>query len=305
MSEIKRQTITDVSAQEINMMLGDKGEVTGQAVQKRHWEKTGNITLASASYTLPEADYQKQVLTVSVAHATNALLLPAIAGMQYLIENLSYTLSVIAKVSGQTGVKVAPRSHTWVRCNGTDYELAVDNSMYAAHIAKLGTPAAADDDFIVASANMKNGSYTIANATLAVARNVTVTATAVETADTMGTVTVTGSNIAGATISEVVTPVAGSAVAGKKAFKTITSVVGAGWEAVGGNDTIKVGMGTVLGMPVALGSAAQMVLGFLGTSCTAHTPVVATGTPTIEETTVDMSAGTYDGSKAAVVMWAY
>ena len=102
---------------------------------------------------------------------------------------------------------------------------------------------AADVDKIVTTANMKVGSYTVA-AQPSCPSLITVSATAAGTADTMGTITVTGTDIFGNTISDVIVPVAGSTVSGVKYFKTVTSVVGAGWviDAGAGNDTITVGV---------------------------------------------------------------
>lgn len=108
---------------------------------------------------------------------------------------------------------------------------------------------AADDDKIVTSANMKVGAYTIAAQPAAPAR-ISVTATAVGTADTLGVVTITGTLAgSGKTDTEVITPVAGSAVYGTKYFSAITSVVGSGWviDAGAGNDTIKVGVSMEVG----------------------------------------------------------
>lgn len=174
----------------------------------------------------------------------------------------------------------------------------------ACRLYNLGAPIVADDDKIVVSADMKVGTYTVA-AQPDVPRNITVTVTAGSDADTMGTITVAGTNYADAVISEVITPVAGSAVAGKKAFKTVTTVTGAGWVIDAGEtptaDAIKVGIGNEIGLPIALDAAAEIMLGILDTTITAHNPTVSSGTATIEETTIDMSSGTYDGSKVAYV----
>ena len=163
----------------------------------------------------------------------------------------------------------------------------------------FGAPLLADVDKIVTSTDMKVGAYTVA-AQPDIARNITVTVTAVDTADTMGTITVVGTNINGKVISEVITPVADSTVAGVKAFKTVTSVTGAGWviDAVeASNDTITVGIGTVLGLPILISSAAEVLLGALGVALIA--PTVVADSNEIEKCTVDISSGTYDGSKKA------
>jgi hypothetical protein len=99
----------------------------------------------------------------------------------------------------------------------------------------------ADVDKVVTSTNMKVGTYTVAAQPVSLAR-ISVTTTVVDTADTQGTVTITGTDISGATQSEQVTPVSGSTVYTTAIFKTVTSVVGAGWVISDGNDTITVGV---------------------------------------------------------------
>lgn len=100
----------------------------------------------------------------------------------------------------------------------------------------------ADDDKFVTSTNMKVGAYTVA-AQPAGPTIVGVLATAVGTADTMGTVTIIGTGADGAAITEVVIPIAGTTVSTLNSFLTITSITGAGWviDVGNGNDTIKVG----------------------------------------------------------------
>ena len=164
----------------------------------------------------------------------------------------------------------------------------------------LGTPLVADPDKVVVSVDMKVGAYTIA-AQPDVPRNITVTSTAVGTADTMGTITVVGTDVDNQPLTEVITPVSGSLVAGLKAFKTVASVTGAGWviDAVEGTkDTIIVGIGTALGMPVVLGATSEIRLGFVGVA--PLVPVVAAG-GTLAGSTVDLSAGTYNGTKRVLV----
>jgi hypothetical protein len=96
---------------------------------------------------------------------------------------------------------------------------------------------------IVASADMKVGTYTIA-AQPPAPRQISVTVTATGTADTMGTVTIAGT-VGGSTDSEAITPVAGSTVYGTKFFSAVTTATGAGWviDAVEGTaDKITIGV---------------------------------------------------------------
>lgn len=101
----------------------------------------------------------------------------------------------------------------------------------------------ADDDLIVTSTNMKVGAYTVAAQPKSLCR-ISVLATAVGTADTMGTITIVGTDYAGASQSEVVVPIAGTTVYTTNHFLTVTSVTGAAWviDAGSQNDTIKVGV---------------------------------------------------------------
>lgn len=166
---------------------------------------------------------------------------------------------------------------------------------------ELGAPVVEDTDKIVVSADMKVGTYTIA-AQPDVPRNLTLTHTAGGTADTLGTVTVLGTNIDDEVISEVFTPVSGTKVVGTKAFKTVTSATGAGWaiDAVEGTkDTIIIGVGNKLGLPIIPSAAAAVKRGFLDS--TGQKPTVVYDADELEKNTVDLSAGTYNGTKIVSV----
>lgn len=97
---------------------------------------------------------------------------------------------------------------------------------------------------IVTSASMKVGTYTIANASPVWSGGafITITHTAVDAADTLGTITIVGTNLAGQTISETITPLSGTVATSTKVFRTVTSATGAGWVINGGNDTITIGV---------------------------------------------------------------
>lgn len=164
----------------------------------------------------------------------------------------------------------------------------------------LGTPIAADADRIVASVDMKVGEYTIA-AQPDVPRIITCTRTVVDTADTPGTITITGTNADDEPITEVLTPGAhGVLVSGTLAFKTVESVVGSGWAidtVEGSKDTITVGVGAAIGLPIAISNAAQVVNGVLGTAFAAPS-ASADSLKIIEKSLVTM---TWDGAKKAGV----
>ena len=166
----------------------------------------------------------------------------------------------------------------------------------------VGAPALAVADRFVAEAAMKVGAYTVANPSPAdgLARNVTVTHTTQGgTADTLGTITVTGTDIEGKVITEEITPLADQAVVGLKAFKTVTGVVGAGWAIDAGGtpaaDHITVGFGNVVGLPVKIAAVEKVIAAALGTGFI-NAPTVVAGA-TIAQCTIDCSSGTYDGTK--------
>lgn len=143
----------------------------------------------------------------------------------------------------------------------------------AGSVTKISLGAVANDvtNATVASANMKVGTYTIA-AQPDVPRNITVSHTAVSTVDTLGTI-----------------------VAGTKAFRSITSITGVGWVIAAGNDTVVLGRGSLIGLPLALPSATGTMLGHLGTTVA----VKATTGTTLATSTVAEAAG--DGSAELVV----
>lgn len=157
----------------------------------------------------------------------------------------------------------------------------------------IAATTAAVTNRIVASANMKVGAYTIANASPVWAGGalITATATAGDTADTMGTLAVVGKDLFGLPLTETLTPVAGSTVTGTKIFRSVTSVTGAGWviDAVEAtNDTIVVG--------VAAGSYAATgggrVHSVIVNNSVAATIVISDSTGTLLTVPASQAAGT-------------
>lgn len=100
--------------------------------------------------------------------------------------------------------------------------------------------AAADDNKFVTTVDMKNAAYTIAAQPSCPSR-VGIKITAVSTADTMGIVTLIGTDQNDRVISEIIIPIAGSTVWGLLFFKALTSITGSGWAAIAGADSIIVG----------------------------------------------------------------
>lgn len=162
---------------------------------------------------------------------------------------------------------------------------------YALTAAEAAT---ADVDYFVVSVDMKVGAYTLAHTTMPgnVARNVTVTQTAVGTEDTNGTVVVVGTDLAGNAITETLTPNDGATVAGTKAFRTITSITGVDWVidgVEGTKDKITVGFGDIIGLPDLL-PCNSVIFATLNGVREAVAPAVAVSTTALEGNTVDLDS---------------
>jgi hypothetical protein len=108
----------------------------------------------------------------------------------------------------------------------------------------IAAATAADADRVVVSANMKVGTYTIANSgTMPTggARKITLTHTTNTATDTLGTVTIVGTDLDGVAQTEVLTPSADATVTSTNFFLTVTSATGAGWVLDTANDTLTIG----------------------------------------------------------------
>lgn len=145
---------------------------------------------------------------------------------------------------------------------------------------------------IVTSANMKVGTYTIANASpvWSGAAFITVTHTQVGgVTDTLGTITIVGTDLSGQTRTDVITPLSGTVATGVVPFRTVTSVTGAGWVINTGNDTITVG---VAAGNIACGSNGQ-IGGILVNNTVATAFTVSDAKGTIATIPASQAAGSY------------
>lgn len=169
-----------------------------------------------------------------------------------------------------------------------------------------GAPVLADVDRFLTTLDMAVGAYTLDETTHAdgLARSVTVTVTAGDTADTEGTLDLVGTDIAGNIILETLTPVVGTTVESTKAFLTLTTATGVGWVidgSEGTEDAIEIGTGDLIGLPFAIRNAPAVTLAtqvrsvLLGVAQVAVTANI--DADALEECYVDASAGTYDGTK--------
>ena len=153
------------------------------------------------------------------------------------------------------------------------------------------TTAAVTNRF-VASANMKDGTYTVANASPVWAGGCFVTVTHTEVGggvDTLGTITIAGTDLTGAGISEAIVPVNGTVATSTKVFRTVGSVTGAGWVIGTGNDTIVVGCAAG---NIACGSQGQLG-GVLVNNAVAATVVISDAGRTIMTIPASQAAGTF------------
>jgi hypothetical protein len=175
--------------------------------------------------------------------------------------------------------------------------------------AFLGTPKLADLDWLYVSGNMKAGAYTPAHANSgdspALARNITVKRVMVGGLDTGGTFTFTGTDLQGDVITEDIAVGAdGVVVAGVKAFATVTAIFNTDWVIDTGADTVEIGFGNLIGLPWDVANAIRLgghaVEGIVGGVDTA--PTVVTDADELEKNTVDLSGGTYNGSKEVYLL---
>jgi len=165
-------------------------------------------------------------------------------------------------------------------------------------------PAAIVANRYFASAAMHNGAYAVANGGLpgdGLAHNVTCAQTAVDTEDTNGTLTITGLDVDGKIISEVLTPNAGVTIQGTKAFKQVTSIVGAEWAQGGsGPDTIVIGFGELIGLPDRIAAAADILM-VASSTALINAPTVTVDVAVTAKNTVTMDTG--DATKKLRVLY--
>jgi hypothetical protein len=158
----------------------------------------------------------------------------------------------------------------------------------------LAAANAADVDRFLESVNMANGAYTLDNNTTGTegARHVTVTHTSGDTTDTLGTVAIVGTDLAGQAITETITPSADATVTGAKWFKTVTSATQAGWviDAVEvTNDTITIGMSEAICVLEGVGVLETIIVN----TTAASTIVVADSGGTIATLKASIAEGHY------------
>lgn len=157
--------------------------------------------------------------------------------------------------------------------------------------------AAADNDKVVTSVAMKNGAYTVA-AQPAAPAILSVTVTAVSTADTMGKITFVGTDILGAAQTEEVVPSASEVKYTTKMFASVTSVTGSGWTAKATADNVVVG---VAGIIAPEGYHISMLRVLSNTVVAANTKVSGAITPSLSAAGT-LTAGDYPVRYTAITL---
>jgi hypothetical protein len=210
------------------------------------------------------------------------------------------TTNITVTYNGTTSLPAGSRVNVQLAQVGDDdnaIKTKVDDTkrlgVLTPYVIRLGAPDTADADGVATSQTVTGGgTIAIAGAlafggvaTFDQPRNVVGAWTG------SGTITITGTDEYGEAVVET-TAAAGVAHTGKKAFKTVTSVVPSS-----NMNTITIGSGDVLGLPVAVPQKG-MVVGELedGGNATAGT-VVAAVTSVATATTGDVR-GTYDPNSA-------
>lgn len=160
----------------------------------------------------------------------------------------------------------------------------------------LGAPLTADPDGILdgVTATDSAAEYDSDDANVSFTLDVPRNLTAVASAGANHVVTVTGLDAYGQTIVEQLTLTADTPVAGKKAFKSITLVQVAAGAA---GDTMDLGWGDVLGLPVFLPEAG-LVLAEIEDGAKATAGTVVAGVSTAATATTGDVRGTYDPNSA-------
>jgi len=182
----------------------------------------------------------------------------------------------------------------------TNYNVTPVKTFGVPILYDLGAPDLGDDDAVVVSEVADtNKVYTLTAAPYVadVPRNITIKRTVSVAPDTIGDITVTGTNYDDTVITEVFTVGAdGVVVEGTKAFKTVTEVKGSTYTLDDTADTIEVGIGNLIGCHFPANDVDDIMLAVFGTDIITLDGVAISTPITTEGTTVDANTSTYDGT---------
>jgi hypothetical protein len=155
----------------------------------------------------------------------------------------------------------------------------------------IAATTAAVTNRIVASANMKVGTYTIANASPVWAGGAYITVTHTQVGgvtDTLGTIVVVGKGLHGEAVTDTITPLDGTVATSTKVFRSVTSVTGVGWVIDTTADTIVVGVAA--GSIAAIGGG--MIRSVIVNNAVAAAIVLSHSGGTIQTIPASQAAGT-------------
>jgi len=162
----------------------------------------------------------------------------------------------------------------------------------------LGKPIAEDDDDVVALAEVdENKEYTLAKTELDVPRAIVVERAQDTADDTIGDLTVKGTDYYGDELEEeIAVGDHGVQVYSKYAYKTIESITGSTHTPSDTNqeDSIKIGSGAFIGLPIALEDADHVLCSLTGSTArtAANIDAQVGDPPTVAESLVDVAPDT-------------
>ncbi|MFA4944456.1 MAG: hypothetical protein WC789_07120 [Lentisphaeria bacterium] len=182
------------------------------------------------------------------------------------------------------------------RIPSADEKLVLARQQVGSIFCFMGAPLLEDADLISVAADWADGARVIA-AQPDVPRNLTALLVDANASILTGTLTITGVDAQGRPVVEVMTVAAGVGLAftGTKIFARVDTAVITDTTGVvnAGADQLVIGVGSVIGLPVDIERAAEVMFAYLGGTLT--TPdAVATGVST---SGVNLTSGTYDGTK--------
>ena len=168
---------------------------------------------------------------------------------------------------------------------------------------ELGAPALANASAVLLETALGDGEITEVAEDINspdIPRNLSITG--VEGGETAleGDVVIEGTNILDREITETIALSGTDTVAGSKAFKTVTRIILPERKQAG--DKVKVGTGKLLGLHQPLDSEDEVIVAFLNKAIQSAVGKVTTDSDAVEKNTIDLSAGTYNGTKRASVL---
>lgn len=188
------------------------------------------------------------------------------------------------------------------RIPSADEKLTLERQVAGSVFCYLGTPVLADADRISVAADWADGARVIA-AQPDVPRNLTALLVDANASILTGVLTITGVDAQGRPVTEVMTVAAGVGLAllGTKIFARVDSAVITDTTGAvdAGADQLVIGVGNVIGLPMDIERAAEVMFAYLGGALVTPT-AVAVGVST---SGVNNSGAVYDGAKlmAAIV----